>query len=110
MSDHDAAEDLGTCCACGGTEGVRHILMLRQKSPIPGRGWGCFCCDLPADGGVAVVCDACCGDGGGVLGKLRWACAGYPREDGRVPYSELTGTHEHDMSRHPEASGGEAGT
>jgi hypothetical protein len=82
---------------------VVNIIMLRHKSPIPGRGWGCFVCDVPADGATAVVCRECFGDRddpGAVIPRLRWACRGYPGSDGRVPISELTGVHEHDEDVH----------
>lgn len=90
---------LGRCCACGGVVGVRNVLMLHQKAPMPGRGWGCVICDLPSDGAVAVTCDLCF-DMGLEKRPLRWACKGYPAEDGRVPIGELAGSHEHDMARH----------
>jgi hypothetical protein len=90
------SENLGTCCACGGTEAVRNIYTLQKKSPTPGKGWGCFQCDQPQDGAVAVVCDACHDSGA----PLKFACKGYPGKDGRVPIAELQGIHEHDMSKH----------
>lgn len=87
---------LGPCCACGGTEGVRTIVALKQKAPVPGRGWGCVVCDLPADGAVAVVCDACME----AKVEIKWACAGYPAEGKRVAVAELSGVHEHDLAKH----------
>lgn len=89
--------NLGPCCVCETTKGVRNIINLDQKSPTPGRGWGCFACGLPADGANAVVCDAC------LEKPLRFACSGYPAEDGRVPIEQLAGRHEHDYMKHPEA-------
>jgi hypothetical protein len=99
---------LGSCCVCGGERHVRNVIMLGSKAPVAGRGWGCLQCGLPADGAMAVVCDGCMGDDAPdvVVGRLRWACRGYPAEDGRVPVGELTGSHEHDMSRHPECDWG----
>lgn len=94
----DDTIDLGPCCACGGTENVRNILMLDKKSPMLGRGWGCVACGLPADGASAVVCDQCLEEDR----PLRYACRGYPGKDGRVEIGELQGEHEHDMSMHPE--------
>jgi hypothetical protein len=71
--------------------------MLDQKAPEPGKGWACFQCGLPADGAIVVVCDHCLR----VRAPYRWACSGYPGEGDRVPIESLTGTNEHDMSRHP---------
>lgn len=92
-SDHAS---LGMCCACGGADKVRNIVMLDKKAPMPGRGWGCVVCGLPSDGAVAVLCDDCA-----VIGaQIVWACTGYPMKGGRVLVSSLRGTHEHDMSKH----------
>jgi hypothetical protein len=76
--------------------------MLHRKAPIAGRGWGCFECGLAMDGAVAVVCDSCFGDGADILTRLRFACAGYPAMDGRVAIVTLSGTHDHDYTKHPE--------
>lgn len=96
--------DLGTCCVCGDTHRVNTVILLRLKCPIPGRGWGCFECDLPADGACIVVCDYCCmlRSPEDVVATARWACRGMPATDGRVPIESLAGDHWHDMSRHPE--------
>lgn len=100
-----AATEFGPCCICESTGDVRNVLMLHQKSPTPGRGWGCVVCDLSSDGAIAVVCDACVasceGTGLTVGSMLRFACRGYPGMDGRVPIAALTGLHDHDASRHP---------
>jgi hypothetical protein len=94
---------LGPCCICGGTRRVRNILMLSKKAPVPGHGWGCLACGLPADGASVVVCDRCCRlHSSDIVAACRYACRGYPATDGRVPIGELTGTHEHDMAKHPE--------
>jgi len=96
MSDR---EDLGPCCACEKRgKSVRNVLMLNAKSPIRKRGWGCAVCHLPPDGALAVVCDACLT----AKRELRFACRGYPGTDGRVHIKDLKGSHEHDMSKHPE--------
>lgn len=92
--------DLGPCCACGGLTGVRNVYMLHQRSPMPGRGWGCLQCGLPNDGAIAVVCDDC----HRTNRPLRDACRGWPADDGRIPIEELAGTHEHVMALHPEAA------
>jgi hypothetical protein len=90
--------DLGYCCACERTgPTVRHVLMLPRRGPVPGAGWGCFKCGLPADGAVAVVCDDCLEHGR----EVRFACAGYAAEDGRIPVEQLPiEPFEHDMSKH----------
>lgn len=91
--------DLGPCCVCE-VEGaqVRNIIMLNKLSPIPGKGWGCFACGLPQNGAVAVVCDDCLDHGR----ELKFACRGYPGEDGRVPIEELVGEFDHNVLKHPE--------
>lgn len=58
--DEIEAVDAGPCCACNATGAtVRNFLMLEVKAPVPGTGWGCLICSLPADGAIAVVCDSC---------------------------------------------------
>jgi hypothetical protein len=95
-------QELGTCCGCGTAEGVRTVACLDFKAPMPGRGWGCVVCDLAADGALAVLCDACAAQAerDGLEAVLQFACRGYPAKDGRVPYCELAGNHEHDISKH----------
>lgn len=115
MSEYDRAArhrldepplDLGNCCGCGKTgPAVRNLLSLRQKSPTPGRGWGCLQCGLPPDGAQAVLCDACMfriHAGEAVEAVVKEACRGYPRTDGRLPYGLLAGLHEHNLAMHPE--------
>lgn len=93
----DDAPNLGPCCGCG-LEGpaVRNILMLQKKSPLAGKGWGCFTCGLPSDGATAVVCDGCLHS----KAPLVTACRGCPGADGRVPIGELGGSHHHDLAAH----------
>lgn len=92
--------DLGPCCICEGTRGVRNVIMLRQKAPLAGRGWGCVVCGLASDGALAVLCDPCFEKFQAKQAALRYACRGYPGKDGRVPYHRLTGQHEHDHKIH----------
>ena len=92
------APDLGPCCHCGGTERVRNIIGLAKKAPAPGTGWGCFVCGLPADGALAVLCDACVKRGL----RPRYAFKGYPQDGERVPVETLVGRHTHDAIRHTE--------
>lgn len=99
--DMEVHQKLGPCCSCGRDDPkhpARNVLMLQQKSPIPGRGWGCVQCGLPADGAVAVVCDECLQ----ANRPRQFACRGWPGVDGRVAIGELVGSHQHDLSKHPE--------
>lgn len=94
--------DFGPCCICETRKFVRNVLCLKQKSPILGRGWGCLECGLPSDGAVAVLCDKCFDLFREKKVALKFACRGYPASDGRVLFETLTGSHDHDMSKHPE--------
>ena len=100
MSGKRIELDLGTCCACGEAEGVRNILLLEQKSPGGGQGWGCVVCGLAPDGAVAVLCDGCHLAGA----EVKFACVGYPGKNERIPVGRLGGEHKHDMAYHPEES------
>lgn len=91
----DDIPSLGPCCICGGGENVHTVIMLAVKGQVPGHGWGCFMCDLPSDGASAVLC-VLCTDKWQEGEPLRFACRGYPAQDGRVPIGELTEPHEHD--------------
>jgi hypothetical protein len=95
--------DFGPCCACGAeNERVRNVIMLEQKTPAPGSGWGCFQCGLPAEGAFAVLCDECLD-----LGRpIRFAVAGEVKNKQRVAIEALGGEHKHDMTKHSEASDG----
>ncbi len=87
----------GPCCACGATcPTVRNFMFLEQKAPVPGTGWGCCVCGLPADGAVAVLCDAC------IAAKRPpvLAFAGYPSLKQFVAVADLVGEHKHDLGRH----------
>ena len=95
-----AAPDLGTCCICGTAEGVNVIVMLPLRANNPGHGWGCVVCGLPADGATAVLCDPCGDAYAHDEITLRFACAGYPGEDGRVPFTDLVVPFKHDLERH----------
>lgn len=98
----DESMNLGTCCICETSEGVRNIIMLDKKAPITGRGWGCFVCHLPSDGASAVLCDECLEGMNNQNIELKFACRGYPGSDGRINFDELKDEHKHDMSFHPE--------
>lgn len=91
--------DFGACCACGQTkETVRNFVMLNQKAPAPGSGWGCVECGLPLEGAIAIVCDGCLSVGA----PIRFAVAGEVRAKQRVPVESLSGEHKHDIAKHPE--------
>jgi hypothetical protein len=79
-------EDLGPCCNCGTTEHVVNIVLLDQRGPVAGKGWGCVVCSLPCDGAVAVLCDDCAGLGF----SPRFVCEGYPAERKRFSTDRLS--------------------
>jgi hypothetical protein len=90
---------LGPCCVCETREGVINVLMLDQRGPMPGQGWGCAVCGLPCDGAIAVLCDPCFYGGA----ALRFACAGYASTGKRVPIDALPpGEFKHDAAKHAE--------
>ncbi|MDQ3652668.1 MAG: hypothetical protein M3458_20805 [Acidobacteriota bacterium] len=100
---HTADVSLGRCCVCETTEGVVNIIALDLRVPLtpgtrPSGTWGCVVCDLPAEGAVAVVCDAC------LEQPLKFACVGYPYLNRRVPVERLTEPFTHDLSKHPETA------
>jgi hypothetical protein len=96
----DDQPDLGPCCHCQKTgPTVRNVVMLAQRAPVPGTGWGCFQCGLPLDGAVAVLCDECLEASLPML----FVCVGRPGEGKRMPIEGLTNeVFDHDLSRHPE--------
>jgi hypothetical protein len=100
IDDETTGDDmptLGSCCVCGGLRNVGTIVMLPVRGALPGRGWGCVVCGLPADGASAVLCDACVGGYAAGDQPLRFICRGYPDSDGRMPFKDLAGApHEHD--------------
>lgn len=91
--------DFGPCCACGGTDNVRNIIMLDVKASKPGTGWGCAICHLPSDGAMAVLCDECIKN----KAEIRFACDGYLAGKQRIEISKLSGEHKHNLKyRHYE--------
>lgn len=97
----DDSSSVGPCCACGGTLGVRTVVMLNKKAPVAGTGWGCFVCDLSSDGAVAVLCETCFE---AELEPIE-ACVGYPSAGKRIGIGELTGEHKHDAAKHSHFEG-----
>jgi hypothetical protein len=93
--------NLGPCCMCEATTGVRNLIMLDRRCVIAGHGWGCLVCGLPSDGASAVLCDDCLTLYRADNAWLTIACRGYPGEDGRVAIAELPPEpFEHDMAKH----------
>jgi hypothetical protein len=77
--------------------------MLSRRCLVPGHGWGCAICNLPADGAVAVLCIECEPIYHADASALRFACRGYPASEGRVPINELPTEHfDHDLNKHDE--------
>lgn len=108
--DGNDLPNLGPCCNCGDTEGVRNMVMLDRRCAVPGHGWGCVVCGLPADGASAVLCDACFDAYTDNPDVLAMACRGFPAIDGRIPIAELPeGWFGHDRAFHPELEGLEDG-
>ena len=97
--------NLGKCCICeisGKT--VRNLMTLHLKT-LPDEtkgGWGCFVCDLPPSGAVAVLCDVCLFEYTADNTIIKFACLGYPGENRRIEIEKLTEVYEHDKSKHPE--------
>lgn len=91
--------DLGPCCVCERVgSAVRNIILLDYTAPVPGTGWACFQCGLPADGATAVVCDRC------LDGEIRFVVLGLAVDKLRMPVDGFEKRpFEHLMERHPEA-------
>jgi hypothetical protein len=92
-----ATHDLGACCCCGGRRRVRNIGMLQRRGSVPGTGWGCVVCGLPADGACYVACDQCVK----IDAKPREVVRGYAASGEREPIESLSPeVFDHDMSLH----------
>jgi hypothetical protein len=104
--DENGGPSLGPCCICETTEGVINIIMLDRRCVVPGHGWGCMVCGLPADGASAVLCDHCLERYQREPGALLFACRGYPASDGRIPIAELPeDIFNHDAVKHAAEDG-----
>ena len=94
--------EYGCCCICESTQNVNNLIQLDYKVESES-GWGCVRCGLPAEGAIAIVCDACIdkhGKSEDLEDKIKLLMNGIkripaPPVSDRVP-------HEHDLSRHPE--------
>ncbi|MBD2519939.1 hypothetical protein H6G93_34360 [Nostoc sp. FACHB-973] len=88
--------DLGVCCGCGTTDSrVQNILTLQKKALVPGTGWSCFVCGIPADGAVAVVCDQCLAQLEQGQEILKQAVLGHPLGKQRCDIAQLTEDFDH---------------
>ena len=110
MNNAHEPRSLGPCCVCG-TPGATVLHLLNAQCPLPGKGWGCFQCDIESHGALAVVCESCAAlaetsatPAGMLEDLLRFVCRGNPGSDGRMPIADLRGEHAHDQSKHPEAT------
>jgi hypothetical protein len=93
--------DVGPCCCCGeAITGRKNFVMLPQRGPVPGKGWGCVVCDLPMDGALYIACDRCVDENRMPTHVVR----GIVGRGERAPIAELSAEpFDHDMSKHPEA-------
>jgi hypothetical protein len=101
-----AQTSFGMCCLCEGNNAVV-IVFLTARSPVADHGWGCAVCGISANGAIAVLCKPCAGayehsDAPNIELHLKWACRGYPATEGRIPFEDLRGEHQHVRHRHPE--------
>jgi len=97
--DDQGRPTLGPCCNCGrADDNVVNIMMVKQRGPTPGKGWGCVVCGLPSDGALVVLCDDC-----GDVWPPTFVCTGYPASDGRTPFADLSPEpFDHDPAKHRE--------
>lgn len=96
----DKKNEYGSCCICEtSTLDVRNIIQLDYKVKSESA-WGCFKCGLPAEGAVAIVCDACIEKHGDDTEKhIRFLMDSAERRI-PVPPEEERVPHEHDLSYH----------
>lgn len=85
----------GPCRTCQKTPATM-LLLLAKEAPIPGTGWGCLDCDLPANGALAAVCDDC------INQPIRWACLGSPNAGNRIAVAELKMPFGHKLKINPQ--------
>jgi hypothetical protein len=93
--------NLGLCCECG-ERPATGMMMLPWLAPMPGTGWGCVICDLPANGAVAVLCDPCADKVAAEANHWpRFVCVGYAQDNKRKPLAKLPSDYfGHDRSKH----------
>lgn len=91
--------NLGMCCGCGTTEGVRNVVELPFRSATPdGATWGCVVCGAKG-GAVAVACDECVRTRRSLVYVLGWA---HENRRGVIPEKSHQVPVRHDMEMHPE--------
>lgn len=89
-------ESYGPCCSCGRRDAM-NIIQLVGRAPVPGTGWGCLVCDLPMDGAMAVLCQACLRNNL----PIRFIVFGYVSHLQRFPYALMDKTDfQHDLDKH----------
>lgn len=94
----------GTCCVCGKPDAEHNLFQMDYKNPVKSEsGWGCVVCDLPAEGAVAVVCDACLNEHGSesIFDRINTFMDG-PNRRILVPEAKRQIPHKHDLSKHNE--------
>lgn len=101
MTDHDyrgrLLQNMGPCCACLQPGTQANVLALPYRAPVPGTGWGCVVCELPADGAIAVLCDSCIEKGADPVCIVH----GFVMDGGRVGVDDVEKIpHEHDQEVH----------
>lgn len=107
-SDYEPSLDLGQCCACF-EQPATGIAQLPFTAPVPGTGWGCFQCQQPLDGALAVLCDTC-GEkleaGTLPLSGVLWVCNGMVGDQKRILVAGYQPVEfGHNLSQHPELGG-----
>ena len=90
-----------TCCACGQCAISRNIAMLPWLCALPGKGWGCVVCGIPANGAIAIICDRCA-ETGKDIADIAWACCGDGAGFEPIDLTKARGEFGHDLSKHPE--------
>ena len=103
-------DNYGNCCVCEEkiTDALANIFQMDYKVPVPSgtnpeTGWGCFVCNLPMEGAVAVVCETCIRVYGevSVWDQIKFLMDGRDRRIPVPPVEERI-HHDHDYSKHPE--------
>ncbi|HYK54157.1 MAG TPA: hypothetical protein VEV38_11555 [Candidatus Eremiobacteraceae bacterium] len=90
----------GPCCNCLEITALRNVMFIHRRGPTPGRGWGCVVCNLPQDGAVALICDACART---LTDLPKFVCTGYMKDGERTPLDTLSPEpFDHDPEFHPE--------
>ena len=97
-------EYYGSCCVCEKPDTELNVFQMDYKNPVPSESaWGCFTCNLPMEGAVAVVCDECVEafPDEEIWDKILFLMDGATR---RIPVPDVKDriSHEHDLSEHPE--------